>query len=638
MATILNSSLSFDSVASTIEIVLSLDAMPSSSVYKATLTDVSGISDPQVSWVDDSVNKTITFTLYTWLTSVNEIESVRIELPYEASGNSLVALLDNTGAVLSSSTSPMYRLDFALAPFNGVYNIEYPSTVFFSDGSQANFSYFDYLCVFYASNVLNTFISDKVPVRFEVTSGNNLLVLELESGSTSRFEIVEIKEPSRVNLQLLQEFDFEDYSSDFYPSVDFIDHNENSEEVVVLSYSLSLYGPVGQGLVEKISLTEYNFLYRDDQYLPELLRFYFKNLETLTFSKNADDSYSLVSHSTPQLPQALDLNPTNGYVWDYEIVPTITVWTGSNNTSGPMSTTAPYPFKITVQFDPYKMQWEYFTVDYDSVEFFFPGATPEEDETIRFFNVNGNYVLEGTTPSDGVWDEKPLTGGDLIQTTSNFLNSKGDAIITIRSSAPMDPIFKWWRMPFSNLANDISYRIPTSVQMSPDGMKAVLTISPGPKGKFFIENGDFTKEYEVIELGEANAEIQFAGGKIQVYANDAKYGFKNDYSMLKLFKIVNGEPEAAPTAIFTGARNNFYYLNQQGQTIQLGSTHYNFQLYGIYAGKNFNKAEYKFVFSDLSFLTPYSLKTGFSDILLYDPNGSTDEYYTGDEFYEAAGN
>lgn len=238
-------------------------------------------------------------------------------------------------------------------------------------------------------------------------------------------------------------------------------------------------------------------------------------------------------------------------------------------------------------------------------------------------------IIEG---GDWVWDKNPLTNQPLPHTTSNYVVNGNKVIITIRSTAPLSSDFTYFYIPRVDRGREpmrddvITTKTPTRIDMLENNMGAVITIEPIPQGQFYVENGELTKPYTIRELSENTVDIQFGRDKIEVFANNTEYALRNSAVLLKLYKIVNGEPEEEPTAYYAtwgvDKRNSLFLSN------------HSLRLVGITTGKTFDANNYKFEFHNLFMLEPHTLKQSWSNIMFFDPNGSTDGYYTGEDYYE----
>lgn len=637
MPTMTNVSWVYDENESSLKITITLDTMPSSSVYRGLYVEKGDPTeyDGYPSWTQNNTQKTITFDYYWWEDPSTTLDSIILELPYETLAKSLVITIKNdngTPVFQSYAEKNMYRLDFTQAPFNGDYYIGTPGGVFFQDGTKSIFSDYSSLVVFYPT-VINTFFEpSKIPEKFSIVQdGEKQLLFLPEAGSTNRFEITDILDPEYVIIDLNQDIDFA--TSDFWYTA--LELDENDEEIGTLYIGLD--EQLGFGLIEQLAPNQIKFYYWGNYSgIQDTLLFEFDNSEFVRLEK-VNDVYTVVLHTGPLYKRFLLIDPKNGYKWDADDPIYLTLYNEDGSTvAGYLDEYTDDEFAVEI-FDE-AIYWIYYsTGEYTEIVFEIPAYGTNPAEELTYVAVDGEYYLKGDEPEPEktpVWESKNKDGSELPHTTSNYVIEGNSAIIVIRSETAISSDFTWWRFPESGFEEDIIYKTPTTVEMLENNTKAILTITPYPKGEFYIENGDFTKLYKLFDLDEQNVDIQFSNQKIQVIANQQKYFFKSSTPTLKLYKIVQGKAEVVPTVMFTGGHNSSRWRNPVGQLVGLGTTNFNFQLWGIYEGKEFTPGNYKFVFSNMEFLKPYTMNKGFEDILYYGPNGIADGYHTGDEFYE----
>lgn len=640
MPAVTNVSWNYSEADYRLRVILTLDTMPSSSVYKSSYIT---LNDPREynwypSWTQNDTQKTITFDFDWWGPIASSLDSVSFEFPYETLAKSLKIKIKNqngTPVVESQTENQMYRLDFGQFPFDGEYYFDRPSGVFFSDGSAGDFSESLYLLVYYPSNVVNAFIDpSKTPQKFSIVKNEKQLIFQPEENSSNRFRITDILDPQSLIIDLNQNIDFENPS--FYSYA--YQLNDKNEEIDSELY-IGLYEQLGYGLIEQLEPNKIKFYYWGNYSdISDILLFVFDNNEFIKYEK-INGTYTLISHTGPQYKQYLPISPDNGYVWDSENPISLTLYKrNGESVSGYLSEDNTDEFGVEI-YDT-QIYWTYYEPgEYYEISFVIPAHGNEPEQIITYIDKNGEYVLKDDEPvpeETPVWDAKNKDGSELPHTTSNYIIDGNTAIIIIRSETPISADFLWWRYPETGFEEDIIYKTPTSIQMDENNTKAVLKITPYPKGEFYIENGDFTKLYKFFDLDEQNIDIQFSKERIQIIANQLKYFFKSSTPTLKLYKIIDGKAEVVPTVMYTGSHNSTKWVNSLGQTVDLGTTNFDFDLWGVYEGKEFTPGYYKFVFTNMEFLKPYTMKKGFKDIMYYGPNGIADGYYTGDEFYEIA--
>lgn len=639
MPTMTNVSWVYDENESALKITITLDAMPSSSVYRGLYVEKDDPTEYNAypSWTQNDAQKAITFDYYWGEDPISSnLDSIIIELPYETLSKSLRIKIKNqngTPVVESQTENQMYRLDFEQSPFDDEYDFGRPSGVFFSNGSKGDFSDDLNLVVFYQTYINTFFEPSKIPEQFSIVQDGQQLIFQPEENSSNRFRITEILEPKYVIIDLKQDIDFE--SSNFWYTA--LQLDDNDEEVGTLYIGIDR--EIGYGKIEQLAPDKIKFYYWGNYSgIEDTLLFEFDNSEFIKLKK-VNDVYTVALHTGPLQKHLLQIKPKNGYNWDANNPIHLTLHNEDGSTfQGDLAEGANNEF--VVEIIDGEIYWPYYsTGEYNEIVFKIPAYGTNPEEEITYVAVDGEYYLKGNEPEPGktpVWDSKNKDDSELPHTTSNYIIDGNTAIIIIRSETPISNDFLWWRYPETGFEEDIIYKTPTSIQMDENNTKAVLTITPYPKGEFYIENENFTKLYKFFDLDEQNIDIQFSKERIQIIANQLKYFFKSSTPTLKLYKIIDGKAEVVPTVMYIGSHNSTKWVNSLGQTVDLGTTNFDFYLWGVYEGKEFTPGYYRFVFTNMEFLKPYTIKKGFKDIIYYGPNGIADGYHTGDEFYEIA--
>lgn len=212
------------------------------------------------------------------------------------------------------------------------------------------------------------------------------------------------------------------------------------------------------------------------------------------------------------------------------------------------------------------------------------------------------------------------------------------AIITVRKGDSFHGYFRWFREPASGNSQDVVEKDVKSVSYSNNRKIATVRIQPAPKGEFFLKNYDtftyqtFQKKYQLIDPAEANSFLELTPeGKILIFSDEPLASFRDSQQDLKLYKIVNGEPEAKPTALFIGTKG-FQYWTQTSGVYPYELASLQFSLLGIYKDKIFDHSLYYFSFENIEFIEPIDMKPNWPEAILYDPAGSTAGYHTSEEY------
>lgn len=268
---------------------------------------------------------------------------------------------------------------------------------------------------------------------------------------------------------------------------------------------------------------------------------------------------------------------------------------------------------------------------------FTPGSLP--DNTIVQFIIPNvgrySYTTSGTYQliNSIVGNESEST---VDHTTSNYLvDENGIAHITLRSGIPM------WANFFiaqHDYVGDTVHKNVTNLTTVNSTRTVATIVTKPPKGVFYVNNGTLNKQYKLIDPNPYNAFIQFSGNAIEVIATTPNVMMTDLTAILRLYKVnvVNNKEviEKTPTVLLIGLQN----IMKKSDHSKLPLANWVFKPWGVYDGKTFDSAKYKFVFSGLKFREPYD--TQLSDpqeSYNYDPNGSLDGFTTGEFYYEYYG-
>lgn len=638
MPQVLSTTWNYSAANSRLRVILTLDTMPSSSVYKGDYVEKGSLEivNGFPYWTQNNTQKTITFN-FDWNAPINDsLDRIFIEMPYESTDirKSLKIEIENQNGspvIVSQELHQLWQLDFSASPFNGDYDFTQPSGIFYTDETYEDFSEEKFLMVYYASNIVNFFAGDKTPEKLYIVHEEKQHLFTLHETNPIRYEITESFDPKELLINLNQEIDFEE--TYFEGILYLLDENGN----VVETKNVGLYEEIDDGLIEQISLTEIKFFYWENySNLTDNIVFEFEEYETIRYQKQ-DTQYILLEHKGPFHRNAFIITPTNGYVWDVENPIYIEMKKENGEiVSGYLNDDPDPSNEFFANIEDGIIEWYYRDIEkYPEITFLIPSVDGSDPEEQVYVVRDGQYQKDEDIPDKTeVWEEKIKDGSQLPHTTSNYVLDGDTAKIVIRSDTAISNNFTWWRYPESGFSEDIIYKVPNVIEMNESNTKAFLQITPYPKGEFYIENGDFTKLYDFVDPDDENVDIQFSKERIQLIANSSIYSFKKSSPILKLYKVENGKTEVVPTVMFVGTQNSVRYKNNQGQTSSLGVTNFDFVIWGVYKDKTFAPGMYYFEFNNLEFLKPYTMKKGFKDIIYYGPNGVADGYHTGEDFYE----